>query len=411
MMLRENRQEAKSPLVVVALPLAYREGVDEYNGIMRYLRETGKKWDMRLVRHSFSAALFDDFPIDDIAGVICGMDFRPGLVSYEPRFPEDALELLARHDIPVVGIDLPDIPQLKRKGVRRAFLSIDSELIGRKAAQYLAKAGNYAAFGFVGAFNASAWSRDRGAFFVRELRHLGRRSVSIFQDDTLHGRNALLPWLKSLPKPAAVFASNDHCADVVLKTCAQGGVRVPEDLAVLGVDDDPIFCIHTNPSLSSLHPDCEAEGYLAAQALDSFLSGRRPRVRMVVGGDMTVTARMSTAPSSPAGRLVRRADEIIAVRACMGLNADVLAGTLGISRRLLDLRYRQINGKSVRTSIEEVRLKRVRQLLSGTRLSHCEIARSCGYKSDSYLEHVFIKRFGQSMSEFRKAGASKKTVK
>ena len=411
MMLRENRQEAKPPLVVVALPLAYREGVDEYNGVMRYLRETGMMWDMRLIRHSFSAAIFDDFPIEEVSGVICGMDFRQGLVSYEPRFPEDALELLARHDIPVVGIDLPDIPRLKRKGVRRAFLSIDSELIGRKAAQYLAKSGDCAAFGFVGAFNASAWSRDRGAFFVRELRRLGRRRVSIFQDDALHGRNALLPWLKSLPKPAAVFASNDHCADIVLKACAQGGVRVPEDMLVLGVDDDPIFCIHTTPSLSSLHPDFEAEGYLAAQTLERFLSGRRLRARTVVGGDMTVTARMSTAPFSPAGRLVRRADEIIDSRACMGLNADVLAGALGVSRRLLDLRYRQINGKSVRTSIEEARLKRAQQLLSGTRLSHGEIARSCGYKSESYLEHVFIKRFGQSMSEFRQAGASKKTAK
>ena len=376
---------------------------------MRYLRETGRKWDMRLIRHSFSAALFDDFPIGGVSGVICGMDFRPGIDCYEPRFPEDALELLARHDIPVVGIDLPAIQRLKVKGTRRAFLSVDSELIGRKAAQYLDEVGEYASFGFVGAFTDSAWSRDRGAFFVRELRRRGRRCVRIFQGDAWRGKDELPPWLKELPKPAAVFASNDHCADIVLRACALAGVRVPEDMSVLGVDDDPLFCIHTTPSLSSLHPDFEAEGYLAAQALEMFLSGRRPRARTVVGGDMTVTARMSTAPCSPAGRLIRRADEIIATRACQGLNADVLAGALGISRRLLDLRYRQINGKSVRTSIEEARLKRAQQLLSGTRLSHGEIARSCGYKSESYLEHVFMRRFGRSMGEFRNSGASKES--
>ena len=406
---REKRQEGKPPLVVVALPFAYREGVDEYNGVMRYLRETGRKWDMRLIRHSFSASIFDDFPIAEVSGVICGMDFRPGIDSYEPRFPEDALELLAHHDIPVVGIDLPAVLRPNAKGARRAFISIDSELIGRKAAQYLDEVGEYASFGFVGAFTDSAWSRDRGAFFARELRRRGRRGVSIFQGEAWRGKDGLSPWLKALPKPAAVFASNDHCADIVLRACAQGGVRVPADLAVLGVDDDPIFCIHTTPSLSSLHPDFEAEGYLAAQALEMFLSGRRPRARTVVGGDMTVTERMSTAPCSPAGRLIRRADEIIATRACQGLNADVLAGALGISRRLLDLRYRQINGKSVRTSIEEARLKRAQQLLSGTRLSHGEIARSCGYKSESYLEHVFMRRFGRSMGEFRKSGASKES--
>ena len=402
---REDRQQTKTPLVVVSLPFAYREGVDEYNGIMRYLSEAGRKWDMRLIRHSFSAALFDDFPIDEVSGVVCGMDFRPGIASYEPRIPDDALELLSRHDIPVVGIDMPDVPRLHGNASRRAFVSIDSERIGRKAAQYLGEADGYASFGFVGAFTDCAWSRDRGAFFVRELRRLRRRNVSIFQGDALRGNDELLPWLESLPKPAAVFASNDHCADIVLRTCAQGGVRVPEDMAVLGVDDDPIFCIHTMPSLSSLHPDFELEGYFAAQALDMFLSGKRPRARMVVGGDMAVTARMSTAPCSPAGRLVRRADEIIATRACMGLTADVLAGALGISRRLLDLRYRQINGKTVRTAIEDTRLSLARRLLSGTRLSHGEIARSCGYKSESYLEHVFIRRFGRSMSDFRRSGA------
>ena len=401
---RGKRQQPRTPLVVVALPFAYREGGDEYNGVMRYLRETGTEWDLRIVRHSFSAKLFGDFPVEEVSGVICGMDFQPGIVSYEPYFPEDVLELLARHDIPVVGLDVPDASRFLKKGVRRAFLSVDSERIGRMAAQVLAETGEYAAFGFVGAFADRAWSRDRGAFFARELRRLGRRGVSIFQGDVRHDQGELLAWLNALPKPAAVFASNDHCADTVLRTCARGGVRVPEELAVLGVDDDPIFCIHTHPSLSSLHPDFEAEGYLAAQTLAAFLARRRPRARMVVGGDVTVTARMSTAPSSPAGRLVRKADEIIAARACTGLNADILAGALGISRRLLDLRYRQINGKSVREAIEETRLARVRKLLSGTRLSHHEIARSCGYGSESYLEHVFVKRFGLSMSAFRRSG-------
>ena len=396
------------PLVVVALPFAYREGVDEYNGVMRYLHETGTAWDLRIVRHSFSAKLFADFPIEEVSGVICGMDFRPGIEGYEPYFPEDLLGFLARHDIPTVGLDLPDDLCVREKGVRRAFLSVDSELIGRTAARHLAEIGEYAAFGFVGAFADRAWSRDRGAFFARELRRLGKRGVSIFPGDIRHDQEKLLAWLNALPKPAAIFASNDHCADIVLRTCVRGEVRVPEELAVLGVDDDPIFCIHTHPSLSSLHPDFEAEGYLAAQTLSAFLARRTPRTRMLVGGEVMVTARMSTAPSSPAGRLVRKADEIIAARACTGLNSDILAGVLGISRRLLDLRYRQINGTSVRESIETARLARVRQLLGSTRLSHHEIARSCGYGTESYLEHVFVKRFGQSMSAFRRSGARAK---
>lgn len=393
----------KTPLVVVALPFAYREGVDEYNGVMRYLRETGAGWDLRIVRHSFGASLFRDFPPDEISGVICGMDFRPGIVSYEPYFPEDVLDLLARNDVPVVCLDVPDASRLHVKGVRRAFLSVDSESIGRKAAQVLAAAGEYASFGFVGAFEDRAWSRDRGAFFARELRKLGRRNVHIFQGglDSRCREDELLEWLRSLPKPAAAFASNDHCAAAVLRVCSRGGLHVPEDYAVLGVDDDPIFCIHTQPSLSSLHPDFESEGYQAARTLAALMSGRRTGGRTVVGGEVTVTLRMSTAPCSPSGRLVRRADEIIAERACAGLNADMLAGFLGVSRRLLDLRYRQINGRSVREGIESVRLAKARELLLGTSLSHREIAHACGYSSESYVGHVFARRFGQSMGSFR----------
>ena len=215
---RGKSRHPKTPLVVVALPFAYREGVDEYNGVMRYLRETGTEWDLRIVRHSFSAELFRDFPAEEVSGVICGMDFRPGIVSYEPYFPEDVLEVLGRHDIPVVGLDLPADLRFQAKGARYAFLSVNSELIGRKAAQVLAETGEYAAFGFVGAFADRAWSRDRGAFFARELRRFGRRNVSLFPGDATHEQERLLGWLKTLPKPAAIFASNDHCAGTVLRT-------------------------------------------------------------------------------------------------------------------------------------------------------------------------------------------------
>ena len=400
-----KRHASRVPLVVVALPFAYREGVDEYNGVMRYLRESGEEWNLRIIRHSFDVGLFRDFPVEEVDGVICGINTHPGIAGYEPYFNDEVLELLIARKVPVVGIDLPgDFSHAARCGGKCSFISVDSEMIGRRAAQYLAKAGAYTAFGFVGAFTDRAWSRDRGAFFARELRRQGHRDVRIFQGEVKRREEVLLAWLKELPKPAAVFASNDHCADAVLRVCSDGDVRVPDDLSVLGVDDDPIFCIHTHPSLSSLHPDFEAEGHLAAQTLAKLLKGKRARTYQVVGGDMTVTARMSTAPCAPSGRLVRRADEIIAERACAGLNADVIAGLLGISRRLLDLRYRQIKGQTVRESIEEVRLAQVRRLLSGTRLSHREIARTCGYRSESYLEHVFAKRFGQSMRAYRTAG-------
>lgn len=399
----EKRLRGSRSVVVVALPFAYREGVDEYNGIMRHLRESSEEWDLRIVRHSFDAQLFSGLPPDAVSGVVCGINTRPGLAGYEPYFDAAVLEFLVSRAIPVVGIDLPlDIHRYARRGAKCAFVSIDSEAIGRKAAQHLAKLGCYESFGFVGSFADRGWSRDRGAFFARELRSLGRRNIRIFQGEAKNRKEELLAWLKRLPKPAAVFASNDHCAAAILRICEDGALRVSDDLAVLGVDDDPILCIHTRPSLSSIRPDFESEGYLAAKTLSMMMKGQKVASLQLVGGDMTVTDRMSTAPCAPSGRLVRRADEIIAERACKGLNSDIIADMLGISRRLLDLRYRQINGISVHEAIENARMERAKSLLATTRLSHREIARSCGYSSEAYMEHVFVKRFGKTMREYRR---------
>ena len=103
--------------------------------------------------------------------------------------------------------------------VAHGIIAIDDEAIGRAAANFFAANGDYAAFGFVGARHGLAWSRDRGAFFAKELRRLGRRGVRIF-----HGgrdwERALAAWLRGLPRPAAVFAANDLCADGVLKAAA-----------------------------------------------------------------------------------------------------------------------------------------------------------------------------------------------
>ena len=391
------------PQVIVALPFAYREGVDEYNGIMRHLRESGESWDLRIVRSSFGAEMLRGVSLAEVSGAICGMEYSSGISSYSSRFPEDAVDMLTAAGVPVVGLDVPAAALREKKGGRLlAFVEVDSEKIGRVAAETLAKAGEYASFGFVGAFTEKAWSRDRGAYFARELRRLGRRGVKIFRGDATSAPDALLAWLKSLPKPAAVFCSNDYCAAGVMRTAGEGGVVVPDDLAVLGVDDDPIFCVHTKPSLSSIRPDFEKEGHLAAKTLSLMMKGVRQALHNVASGNVSATLRTSTAPCSTAGRLVRRADEIIAERACKGLGSDALAQALGISRRLLDLRYRQINGKSVHEGIEDVRLDHAVKLLSGTRLTYAQIAAACGYGSDTYLETVFRRRFGKSLGSVRR---------
>ena len=162
-------------------------------------------------------------PLAEISGAICGNEYKSGISSYGSHFPEDAVDKLTAAGVPVVGLDAPAAVRDRKNGRLLAFVAVDSEKIGRVAAETLAKAGEYAAFGFVGAFTERAWSRYRGAFFARELRRLGKRGVKIFRGDATSARDDLLAWLKSMPKPAAVFCSNDYCAAGVLRTAGEGG--------------------------------------------------------------------------------------------------------------------------------------------------------------------------------------------
>ena len=389
------------PAIVVALPFAYQDGMDKYNGIMRYLREAGIDWELRIVRDTLNVDQFRKSMTKPVQGVICG---TAGCFDGDHRdayLLSECLGICQRRKIPLVGLDWP-LEDFKWQQVRRcSFFNIDSEMIGRVAAQTIMKAGVYAAYGFVGMFPTSAWSRNRGAFFARELRKARHHNVRIFHGDPLFDGQGLLDWLREIPKPAAVFAANDSAADIVLKTCRRNGLRVPADMSVIGVDDDPIFCVHTHPTLTSVHPDFEEMGFEAAKELTQIIAAKSKGGRFLIAGEPTVTLRMSTAPCSPSGMLIRRVDEIIASRACQDISSDIIADELKISRRLLDLRYRQYSGMSVREAIVRARIKRAKHLLVYSGHSLGTICKMCGYRTESYLGKVFQELEGVSMSEYR----------
>lgn len=392
------------PVIVVALPFAYQDGVDKYNGIMRCLRDGEFEWELRIVRDTLNVEKFRRCVEAGVSGVICGTGGCFDGAYDDANLLSECLRICQRKRIPLVGLDWPLESfgrQILRRGSLLKLLNIDSEKIGDVAVRTFLDAGQYASYGFVGIHRGCPWSRDRGAFFAKGLRKAGRRNVRIFQGSPFSDADATARWLMSLPKPSAIFASNDCAADAVLKICQRNGLRVPEDLSVLGVDDDPIFCVHTRPTLSSIHPDFEEMGYLAAKELSKLMSGRSAGGRIVVAGNPTVTRRMSTAPCSPAGMLVRRIDEIIAARACGGIDSNIIAAELKISRRLLDLRYRQLTGMSVREAIVQMRVDRAKHLLAYSGHSIGTISRLCGYRTESYLGKVFLSHEGMSMGEYR----------
>ena len=188
-----------------------------------------------------------------------------------------------------------------------------------------------------------------------------------------------------------------------MSACREQKLHVPDDISVLGINNDAQICENTKPRLSSVAVDFEAQGYRAARELHAMMMRRRePLKKSIAVGTAVVVARESTLREFPHGALVRRATEFIAANATSGIDPNDVVRHVRVSRRLLDLRFREVTGKSVQEAIRERRLETVKSLLSSSDLSIAMVAERCGYRDANYLKNQFKKAFGLSMRDWRK---------
>ena len=213
---------------------------------------------------------------------------------------------------------------------------------------------------------------------------------------------SLSAWLAALPKPAAVFGANDLFASEVLAVCGRLGVKVPQQVAVLGCDNDPLIWTNTRPQLTSFQLPFRELGYKAAELLYSLLCGKRPPLRTIRVSGSRLFARASSANIPPSATLVERAKSFIAEHACEGICVPDVTACLGVSRSLLDLRFRQVCGQSVKDRILAVRLAEVRRQLAETSRSILQIGRDCGFNDPDNLKRLFKRRFGLTMRQYRR---------
>lgn len=375
--------------IALLLPLAFQDGLDFHEGIMRYLNAHRRAWRIQIAREvtnkAASAAIFNS-----------GLD---GMIANYDMFDCFAGRL-ARTRFPLVLLNLDrKTPFLRRPST--VFVDIDSRALATTAARFLTRDKPYADYGFAGTAQTFSWTERRFQPFA-ELLARKKLSVSRFAPRTVADRaDELARWLKSLRKPAAVFADCDRTAVEVIDACAQTGLRVPQEVAVLGVDNERITCMHTEPSLSSIQPDFVTEGARAAAALDAMLAGRKTP-REIVCSHNTLVKRRSTGAPSQGGWLVQKADELIRKEACKGLKAAQVSTRLGVSRRLLDLRYRQLRGRTILDTILDTRIDAAKELLRNTKLPIREIAAATGLSDVSYAQRLFKHRVGETMRTYRR---------
>ena len=372
--------------VFVALRMAGIAGQEKLGGIFRFLGEK-HDWDITLVR---TAAEFT--PARIRAAIREGYD---GFIVSIPDTEQTAARL-ATTGIPTIVMDIHS-PVLERRTNAIVFIRNSSEEIGRTAANHLLSIGTCRSYAFVHNPSVMQWSIDRCKAFRETLRDNGFWCHELKTPD----------GLQKLERPVGVFAANDDRGYDVIEFCHAHRMRVPEDAAVLGINNDTLICENCHPKLSSIQPDFEQEGYLAAETLAKMMEGKRRKTEdkvlrtLLVGVHQTVR-RESTAELSHSGKLVQKALAYINRNALKGISVDDVARHLKVSRRLADLRFRELQHTSIGQEIVRIRLAEVQRLLRSTREPIDVIAAQCGYENPNYLKNLFRKRFSMSMREFRK---------
>ncbi len=381
--------------VIIVLRLNGTSGREMLAGVFRFLGE-GHLWRLKLLQaeEDLTPEFVRRMEQGEADGLIVTM-FGPA----------EGVDALAHSSIPAVLVNADEKLFKGRKG-KTAFVWNDSDDIGRRGAAHLLSCGNFASYGFVHAFfRQGNWSIAREAAFRREIEANGRSVETYpFREDCGSGSDvaALRAWLRALPKPAAVMAAADWRAVQVFDACQAVGIRVPDQMAILGADNDEIECHATTPQLSSVQPDYEGIGYRAAAELEKLFSGpvsdspRRAKIPI-----KTIVGRGSTKPIPPATLLVRRGLAYIRAHAAEGVRPDDVAAHLGVSRRLAELRFSQICGQTIRHAIENERLDRAKRMLRGASPSLTRIAAALGFRSASHLSHLFKKRFKLSPRAWR----------
>ena len=209
-------------------------------------------------------------------------------------------------------------------------------------------------------------------------------------------------WLATLDRPLALLSCSDILGQHVLDACRRIGAAVPEEIAVVGVDDDALLCELCQPPLSSVRLDAERIGYEAAALLDRLMAGKPPPSAVQLVSPLGITIRRSTDELAIDDPLIAAAARYIRENACRGATVQEVLRQVPMSRTVLEQKFRRYLGHSPKAEIRTVQLKRVQQLLAETDLALDRIASLAGYKHPEYLSVVFRRLIGQTPGQYRK---------
>ena len=384
-----------SPKIALLIETSRGYGRGLLRGIMKYSRLYGP-WQFYLTPGDFEQIVpkMKDWKGDGIIARVIN---------------KTTANLLLKTGLPLVVLDLsPEIVKdFRRKGVRFVELASDSTGATQMAMEHLIGK-QLQQFAFVG-YYGQIWSEKREKTFINHMSQRGY-NTHVYRTPMREGvplswekeEQILSQWLKTLPKPIGLMACNDQRGREVLEACNLAEIAVPEEISVIGVDNDELLCELSYRPLSSVALNAVQGGYLAAMTLHEMIRGDSVENKKIIVPPLHIVERRSTEVVAIDDPDIAAALQFIHMQPPDQLTIEnVVEGTC-VSRRVLELRFRQQLGYTILQEIQKVRIDRAKRLLLETDYAIPKIAEIVGFATGSYLIQIFRNKVGMTPSKFRK---------
>jgi LacI family transcriptional regulator len=383
----QDNQRSVGPHVLLLIETSRTYGRDLLRGVRRYIAEQGP-WSVYMELRALES---------EAPPWLAGWHGDGILVRSGSKAMVDAV---ARTKIPAVEL------RASTFGHHAPFVGVDNAALGEIVAAHLIERGlrHFAVY----ALDTEEYFQQRRDNFVATLQRLGH-SCGMFHAPRRQERPrdwekhqaALAAWVAGLPKPAGVMACTDQLGFWLLDACRRVGVSVPEEVAVVGVENEESLCTMASPPLSSVQYDGQRIGYEAASLLGRMMRGEPPPEHQTLFPPVGIVQRASSDVVAIDDGDVSEALRYIRRRACDGISVEDVLAAAQTSRSTLERRMRALIGRTPKDEILRVQFNRVRELLTFTDLPLAEIAGRSGFRHPQYLAEAFKKRFGQTPGRFR----------
>jgi LacI family transcriptional regulator len=314
---------------------------------------------------------------------------------------------IAAAGVPVVSLDAdPELWSSRRLKLSPAEVRTDPAAAAELAGDHLIERG-FRRFAFVGVRD-QIWSKEREHAFVHHVNGERGFPCEVFNlSERTRARQygldqqQLGDWLRRLPKPLGLMTCNDDCGREVLDAASLAGVSVPDDIGVVGMDNDEVLCDLCNPPLSSIIPNARRVGYEAAALLHRLMNGERIAPQTILIEPSGLATRQSSDVVAVPDRQVAAAVHFIRENAFNRISVEDVLRAVPMSRTILERRFKKLLGHTPHDHILRVKLEKVKEMLAGSEIPLAQIAERVGFEHVEYLSVAFKRSTGETPSAYR----------